>query len=83
MVNRRLEQLERRILRRIPDLGDQISRRHRRPGRRGRHRGRGRAQARPQPDGYASEPDGTYSYQFNRGLASGKLEILASEYTTP
>jgi hypothetical protein len=32
------------------------------------------------PEGYASESDGTYSYQFNRETASGKLEILAEEW---
>jgi hypothetical protein len=32
------------------------------------------------PEGYASESDGTYSYQFNRETASGRLEILAEEW---
>ena len=34
------------------------------------------------PEGYASESDGSYSYQFNRETASGRLEILASEWET-
>lgn len=32
------------------------------------------------PEGFASESDGTYSYQFNRETSSGKLEILAEEW---
>jgi hypothetical protein len=32
------------------------------------------------PDGYRSETDGTYGYEFNRDLASGKLEILPEEW---
>jgi hypothetical protein len=32
------------------------------------------------PDGYASETDGTYSYQFSRAMATGQLEILPGEW---
>lgn len=34
------------------------------------------------PEGYYSETDGNYSYQFSRDLASGKLEILPEDWTT-
>jgi hypothetical protein len=32
------------------------------------------------PEGYVSESDGNYSYQFNRETASGRLEILVEEW---
>lgn len=80
LVNRRLEQVERKIIRRVPDLLEQIA--------------DGDLDAADvidieaeavlrlirNPEGYASESDGTYSYQFNRETASGKLEILAEEW---
>jgi uncharacterized protein YcaQ len=82
LVDRRLAQVERMILRRVPDLAEQI--------------GAGdlddadvidiEAEAVLRlirnPEGYASESDGTYSYQFNRETASDRLEILASEWET-
>jgi Phage protein Gp19/Gp15/Gp42 len=34
------------------------------------------------PDGYRSESDGTYTYEFNTAMASGKLEILPEEWAT-
>lgn len=34
------------------------------------------------PEGYTSESDGNYSYQFSSQAASGKLEILAAEWQT-
>ena len=32
------------------------------------------------PDGYASETDGTYGYTFSREMASGRLEILPEDW---
>lgn len=32
------------------------------------------------PEGYVSENDGTYGYEFSREVASGKLEILPEEW---
>lgn len=32
------------------------------------------------PDGYAQETDGNYSYQIDSRVASGRLEILKSEW---
>lgn len=80
LIERRLAQVERMILRRIPDLADQIA--------------IGRIDVTDVADieaeavlrlvrnheGYASESDGTYSYQFNRETAHGRLEILAEEW---
>lgn len=34
------------------------------------------------PDGYASETDGTYAYTFNKDLASGLLEIMPGDWET-
>ena len=80
LVERRLAQVERKLIRRIPDLLEQIA------------DGdldevdvidiEAEAVLRliRNPEGYASESDGTYSYQFNRETASGKLEILAEEW---
>ncbi|MBU8820978.1 phage Gp19/Gp15/Gp42 family protein [Mycolicibacterium goodii] len=82
LVERRLDQVERMILRRIPDLADRI------------HAGdldeadvvdvEAEVVLRlvRNPDGLYSETDGTYSYQFNRETASGRLEILAEEWRT-
>ena len=83
LVNQRLADVERRILRRIPDLADQIT--------------DGDIDAADvvqveadavlrlvrNPEGYASESDGTYSYQFSREMASGRLEILPEGWATP
>jgi hypothetical protein len=32
------------------------------------------------PEGYVSESDGNYTYQFNQATAAGKLEILPEEW---
>ena len=34
------------------------------------------------PDGYASETDGTYGYTFSREMASGRIEITREEWAT-
>lgn len=33
------------------------------------------------PEGFVSESDGNYTYQFNQSTAAGKLEILPEEWT--
>ena len=80
MVDRRLSQVERQILRRIPDLAEQIE--------------DGEIDADDviqveadavlrvvkNPDGLFSETDGNYSYMFDRNAASGRLEILPDEW---
>ena len=33
------------------------------------------------PEGYVSESDGNYTYQFNQQTSAGKLEILPDEWT--
>ena len=82
LVEIRLDDVGRRIHRRIPDLDDKIT-----AGdvdeadviqveadavlRLVRNR-----------DGYLSETNGNYTYMFRQDLANGKLEILATEWET-
>jgi Phage protein Gp19/Gp15/Gp42 len=80
MVDRRLAEVERHIKRRIPDLDDKFT--------------AGDIDAADvvqveadvvlrlvrNPEGYASESDGTYGYTFSREVASGRLEILPEEW---
>lgn len=80
LIERRLEQVERMIKRRIPDLdvkaqqsatfeADLIDIEADAVLRLVRN-----------PEGYMSETDGTYTYQLQSDLSSGKLEILADEW---
>jgi hypothetical protein len=80
LVTARLADVERMILRRIPDLAAQIT--------------AGDVDADDvkqveadavlrlvrNPEGYFSESDGNYSYMFSRDMASGRLEILPEEW---
>lgn len=80
LITTRLADVERMILRRIPDLADKIT----------------AATVNVQdviqvesevvlrlarnPGGYSSETDGTYTYQLSQDISSGKLEILPAEW---
>lgn len=80
LINIRLGDVERMILRKIPDLEDKIL--------------DGTVDVADviqveadavlrlvrNPDGYLSETDGDYTYQLQRELASGKLEIFPEEW---
>ncbi|PTR26489.1 Gp19/Gp15/Gp42-like protein [Rhodococcus sp. OK519] len=82
MVNRRLEQVERMIIRRIPDLADQIT-----AGSIDRAdvvdiEAEAVLRVVRNPEGLFSETDGTYGYQLDRETASGKLQILPEEWQT-
>jgi hypothetical protein len=80
LIERRLEQVERMIVRRVPDLAVKVT--------------AGDIDAADlvdieadavlrvirNPEGYASEQDGQYGYTFDRNAASGKLEILPHEW---
>ena len=82
LVENRLADVERMILRRIPDLADKVT--------------AGSIDAADvvqveadavlrlvrNPDGYASETDGTYGYTFSREMASGRIEITREEWAT-
>lgn len=80
LVSTRLEDAERLILRKIPDLADKITA--------GAVDVEDVKQVEAEavlrlvrnPEGYYSEQDGTYGYTFSRDLASGKLEITHEEW---
>ena len=76
----RLDDVERMILRRIPDLDDQIID--------GTIFEEDLIQVEADavlrlarnPDGYVSETDGNYTYQLSQQTAAGRLEILPEEW---
>jgi len=81
LIERRLEQVERMIRRRIPSLDDLVL-------------ASATFQADlidieadvvlrlvRNPEGYLSETDGTYTYQLQRDLSGGRLQILDDEWT--
>lgn len=80
LVERRLAQVERMILRRIPDLAAQIDAGDLNEADVIDIEAEAVLRLVRNPEGYASESDGTYSYQFDRNAASGKLEILPHEW---
>jgi uncharacterized protein YcaQ len=80
MVERRLAQVERMILRRIPDLAEQIDAEEIDQADVIDIEAEAVLRLIRNPEGYLSEGDGTYSYQFNRETASGRLEILPEEW---
>jgi uncharacterized protein YcaQ len=80
MVTRRLAQVERMILRRIPDLDDQITAGTIDQADVVDIEAEAVLRLVRNPEGYLSEQDGQYGYQFNRETASGRLEILAAEW---
>lgn len=80
LVERRLAQVERMLLRRIPDLDDQIAAGDLDEDDVTDIEAESVLRLVRNPEGYTSESDGTYSYQFNRETASGRLEILPSEW---
>jgi hypothetical protein len=80
LVDRRLAQVERMILRRISDLAAQIDAGDLDEADVIDIEAEAVLRLVRNPEGYASESDGTYSYQFNRETASGRLEILPEEW---
>jgi hypothetical protein len=82
LVNRRLEQVERMIVRRIPDLLEQIDA--------GALDGADVVDIEAEavlrvvrnPDGLYSENDGQYGYQLSREAADNSLRILPEEWQT-
>lgn len=82
LVERRLAQVERMILRRVPDLAGRIEAGEIDPDDVRDIEAEAVLRLVRNPEGYASESDGTYSYQFNRETASGRLEILPPEWET-
>lgn len=80
LVERRLAQVERMILRRVPDLATQIDAGDLDEADVIDIEAEAVLRLIRNPEGYTSESDGTYSYQFDRETASGKLEILSEEW---
>ena len=82
LVNTRLADVERMILRKVPDLADKITA--------GEIDQDDVVQVEADavlrlvcnPDGLFSETDSTYGYQFSREMASGRLEITREEWET-
>lgn len=80
LVDRRLEQVERKILRRIPDLDDQIT-----AGTIDRDdvvdiEAEAVLRVIRNPEGLYSEQDGSYGYQPSREAADNSLRITAEEW---
>lgn len=80
LVNRRLEQVERQILRRIPDLADQIT-----DGTIDQDdvvdiEAEAVLRVIRNPEGLFSEQDGSYGYQLSREAADNRLRITAEEW---
>lgn len=82
MVERRLQQVERMILRRIPDLAEKISTDEIDQADVVDIEAEAVLRLVRNPDGYASESDGTYTYRFDQAAAPGKLLILPEEWQT-
>lgn len=80
LTNVRLADAERMILRRIPDLADQITAGDVDEADVIQVESDAVIRILKNPDGYTSETDGTYSYAMKWDVASGKLEILDSEW---
>jgi hypothetical protein len=79
-VERRLAQVERMLIRRIPDLLEEIEAGDLDEADVIDIEAEAVLRLVRNPEGYASESDGTYSYQFNRETAPGRLEILPEEW---
>lgn len=80
LVERRLEQIERKILRRIPDLEDQIT-----AGTIDQDdvvdiEAEAVLRVIRNPEGLFSEQDGSYGYQLSREAADNSLRITADEW---
>ncbi|MEV4635244.1 Gp19/Gp15/Gp42 family protein [Rhodococcus coprophilus] len=80
MVERRLEQAERMITRRIPDLADQIAAGLIDQADVVDVEAEAVLRVARNPEGLLLENDGSYGYQFDRYTASGRLEIRPEEW---
>lgn len=80
LVQRRLGQVERMILRRIPDLVDKIAAEEIDAADVVDIEAEAVLRVVRNPDGIASETDGTYSYQRSREAADNTLRLTAEEW---
>lgn len=82
LINVRLADVERMIKRRIPDLDDQITAGSIDVEDVKQVEADAVLRLARNPEGFFSETDGNYTYQFRQDLATGKLEILPEEWET-
>jgi len=80
LITTRLADVERLILKRIPDLADQITAGTIDQADVVQVESDAVLRLARNPEGYMSETDGSYTYQLSSQLASGNLEILPSEW---
>lgn len=82
LIERRLEQVERMIRRRVTDLDTQASESDTFLADLIDIEADAVLRLVRNPEGYMSETDGTYTYQLQTDLSSGRLEILDDEWQT-
>lgn len=80
LIERRLEQVERMIIRRIPDLADRITAGSIDQADVVDIEADAVLRVVRNPEGYLSETDGGYTYQLQSDLSSGKLTITDEEW---
>jgi uncharacterized protein YcaQ len=80
LVERRLEQVERKLLRRIPDLAEKIDAEEIDQADVIDIEAEAVLRVVRNPDGLASETDGNYGYQLSREAADNSLRITAEEW---
>ena len=80
LIERRLEQVERIIKRRIPDLDDKADASETFLADLIDIEADAVLRLVRNPEGYMSETDGSYTYMLSSDLAAGKLNILADEW---
>lgn len=81
LIGRRLEQVERMIRRRIPNLDLKVAASETFEADLVDIEADVVLRLVRNPEGYMSETDGTYTYQLSADLSSGKLEITDDEWT--
>lgn len=81
LIDRRLNQVERMIRRRIPDLDLKVQSSATFEADLIDIEADAVLRLVRNPEGYMSETDGTYTYQLQQDLSVGKLEVLDDEWT--
>ena len=81
LIERRLNQVERMIRRRIPDLDSRVVASQTFKEDLVDIEADSVLRLVRNPEGYISETDGAYTYQLSEAISAGKLEITADEWT--